>query len=536
MPGGNPSRVARTIVEVDLTDPGEVIRERLAGPHLSCLVRVLDLPVARLELDAPAGNPTLEDLLQAMDRPRIRAATTSALTRRLLELLPGVGGPSLEGLLTAHAAAAPGAEGWPSLSIVVCTRDRPASLERTLAALEGTRAPAVTVTVVDNAPSDDRTERLVHERFAWVRYERQAAPGLSRARNHALASTNGDVVAFVDDDVVVGSSWAAALRRTFHESPEAMVVTGLVEPWSLEGEAERWFEAYGGFGRGYGRRWVVAPGAGTRPIARTHGNVGTLGTGANLAVRREWAVGIGGFDPDLGAGTPTAGGDDLEFLFRTLKAGGLLVYEPAAVVRHVHRPGFDGLLAQIESWGTGMRAYLARTSRAYPEERRAAISLHLWLLAAWTVRRVAWSLVRAGVPTAVHFRELRGSVRGGAIYRASRSGGPLAAPRAPAETPPAPPTDFTVDLGEPLSHLRAATAARVRVRWGGRELGVVTIAAVGGVIGVARLRDAIATRLGPSGAPGGISARALLELVRRGGAATAAPGARSAGRSSETAR
>jgi hypothetical protein len=81
-------------------------------------------------------------------------------------------------------------------------------------------------------------------------------------------------------------------------------VTGRVEALTLETEAQRLFEANGGFGRGLER--VRLPEDARRPL---HGRRAPLiawavsvGSGCSLAVRRELALGLGGFDEALDLG------------------------------------------------------------------------------------------------------------------------------------------------------------------------------------------------------------------------------------------
>jgi hypothetical protein len=122
--------------------------------------------------------------------------------------------------------------------------------------------------------------------------------------------------------VVVDRGWVRALARVFAEEAEVMAVTGLVVPLELEAEAQFLFEQYGGFGRGFERKWY-------RLNCDRHGRevfhlrTGQLGTGANMASRRSLFEfeRIGGFDPALDVGTLTDGGGDLEMFFRVLQEG-----------------------------------------------------------------------------------------------------------------------------------------------------------------------------------------------------------------------
>ena len=80
---------------------------------------------------------------------------------------------------------------WPKdaadLTVVVCTRDRPGRLARTLAALAAQEAPPAEVVVVDNDPRRERRPRPVVGRpVPAVRYVAEPRPGLSVARNTGL--------------------------------------------------------------------------------------------------------------------------------------------------------------------------------------------------------------------------------------------------------------------------------------------------------------------------------------------------------------
>jgi hypothetical protein len=87
---------------------------------------------------------------------------------------------------------------------------------------------------------------------------------------------------------------------------------------------------------------------------------GTFGSGANLAFRTAVLRDLGGFDAALGAGTPARGGEDLAIFFQTLAAGHQLVYEPAAIVHHLHRRDYAGMRRQAYGYGVGFTAYLTK--------------------------------------------------------------------------------------------------------------------------------------------------------------------------------
>ena len=315
----------------------------------------------------------------------------------------------------------------PSLTVAVCSRDRTEDLSRCLEALEHLEPAADELLVVDNAPTSDETERLVRERHPAVRYVREAKPGLDHARNRAVAEVTTEIVAFTDDDVIVDAGWAHALAAAFGADPEAVAVTGLVVPWELETDAQVLFERYRSFARGFApERAQADPAVG--PIGWRYGNTGRLGTGANMAFRRDVFDRVGLFDPALGAGSVARAGDDLEMFFRLLKAGGAIRYQPSAVVRHRHRRTLNDLQAQMADTGMGFSASLVRAARLHPGERGPLLRLWCWWAAKLLYRAIRPSGEPAALLRGLARAELSGAVRGLGRYRQARAAS-LAAPR-----------------------------------------------------------------------------------------------------------
>jgi hypothetical protein len=136
-------------------------------------------------------------------------------------------------------------------------------------------------------------------------------------------------------------------------------VTGLILPIALESDAQVWLEGMWGLGKGFERRvFDRRPPAGQRLYPWT---AGVFGSGANMAFRADVLRDLGGFDPGLGTGSDALGGDDLASFFDVIAAGHELVYEPAAVVHHHHRPDYASLQRMAYCYGAGLTAYIAKT-------------------------------------------------------------------------------------------------------------------------------------------------------------------------------
>jgi GT2 family glycosyltransferase/SAM-dependent methyltransferase len=241
-----------------------------------------------------------------------------------------------------------------SISVIVCTRERPEALARCLAALGALRRPPDELVVVDNAPGSDATRRLVAG-VAGVRYVAEPRPGLSRARNAGLRAARGELIAFTDDDVVVHPEWLGALEQAF-VVPEVMAATGLVLPLALDTEAQVIFEHGLGFGQGYRRLDF------DRAFFETMKPYGVpawrVGAGASMAFRREAFERVGEFHEALGAGAAGCS-EDSELWYRILAAGGTCRYEPTAVVFHEHRRERAELARQVRHYLRGHVAALA---------------------------------------------------------------------------------------------------------------------------------------------------------------------------------
>jgi GT2 family glycosyltransferase len=279
----------------------------------------------------------------------------------------------------------------PTLTVAICSKDRWDWLGRLLDSIEPLRANtnAFEVLVVDNASAEDRLQAVCAAR-EWVRYVREPLVGLNFARNRAIREARGEVVAFLDDDVVVDANWLAALRRAWAENPDAGCVTGLVLPMALDTEAQWLFEMRGGF-----RRDFRPLRFGIERYRERHYpcGAGRFGAGANMSVRRALVTRLGGFDEALDTGRPLPGGGDLDIFYRILRSGAPLVYEPQAAVYHDHRRDMRVLGRQYYTWGLGFMAFVVKAMRTDAPMRPRFRRLIVWWFV-YQIKRLASRLAR----------------------------------------------------------------------------------------------------------------------------------------------
>lgn len=213
-----------------------------------------------------------------------------------------------------------------SVTVCVCTRNRPDLLRRCLVGLARMSPRADEILVVDNTEGDDATEELARQFGA--RYVVEPRIGLSHARNTGMAESRSDVTAFLDDDAVPDEKWLESLLQPFSD-PHVSTVTGrVVTPEStpltsdqmaarrLSNHDPNWFEAacFGG-----------------------------LGLGSNMALRKSSCKGTTIFDVRLGRGAPFQIGEENCAFARLLSLGHIATYVPSAVVYHppFHRASIE---------------------------------------------------------------------------------------------------------------------------------------------------------------------------------------------------
>jgi GT2 family glycosyltransferase len=232
--------------------------------------------------------------------------------------------------------------GAADLTAAVPACERPAALARCLDAILGGALLPAELIVVDQSSGGEVAEVVARYRPEGVSviYLRQPRHGLSASRNAALTRARRPLVAFTDDDCVPAPDWLARAAPLLAANDAVAAVTGRVLPL---GEARLGTH-------------VVSPRVGTEPV-EFRGRVvpWVVGTGGNVVARRAWLERVGGFDERLGAGSPGRAAEDADLLYRLLRAGATIRYEPGAVVYH-ERQTEGQRLASRGSYGFGIGA------------------------------------------------------------------------------------------------------------------------------------------------------------------------------------
>ena len=239
--------------------------------------------------------------------------------------------------------------GLPSFDLVVATVDRVEPLDRLLASLDRQTHRDFRMLVVDQN-RDERLEPVLAAHPALDLVRLRSARGLSRARNVALGHVEADVVAFPDDDCEYPDDLLERVGGRLSARPE------------LGGLSAR---AEGRNGRS-SSSW--APGA----AVLSRDNVWNRGISFGIFLRRPLVERVGRFDEHLGlgAGTPWASGEEIDFLIRSVAAGGHVEYDPELVVFHEEKSPSPAELRALGRRDGGSVGYLLRL-HGYPLRTRA---------------------------------------------------------------------------------------------------------------------------------------------------------------------
>jgi glycosyltransferase involved in cell wall biosynthesis len=272
----------------------------------------------------------------------------------------------------------------PSFDLVVATVGREEEPRRLLASLERQTHADFRVLLVDQN-EDDRVLSLLAETPGLDIVHLRSAPGLSRARNVALAGLEADVVAFPDDDCEYPDDLLERVARRLAADARLDGLTGRATDdkgrsspsWKLD-------------------RSPLAPAdLWNRAISYT------------IFLRRGVMEAIGGFDERLGLGAegPWSSGEEIELLVRAVRSGARVDYDPELVVLHEQRTYSDKELRAI--------GYRDGASVGYILRRHGYGRRTVTRMLARPVAGAGAALARGNLAAArFHVATLRGRVRG----------------------------------------------------------------------------------------------------------------------------
>lgn len=322
----------------------------------------------------------------------------------------------------------------PSVTVAVCTRDRPEQLGAFLSSACSLVIPPELrweLVIVDNG-SDDASAPVVEGFASSLPLRRIKAPvaGVSHARNRAVREARGDYICWADDDTILDRDWLTAYLAAFRRHPEAAMFGGRILA-RLEEPTPRWV-------RRSDQCWQLECLFGLRdfrdagPIAMNRDHAPW---GSNFAVRtleqRQFE-----YDPALGHSPEhNRAGEESDVVYRALAGGVTGWWVPQSVVHHVvppHRQSWSYLYSYFTGAGE-TAAYVHANSADADKDGQSSLPrilsmsrgrLRLHLGCRWALFLAA-SAARLS-PLSVRFLASAGFYRGILNFRTGSARSPIA--------------------------------------------------------------------------------------------------------------
>lgn len=302
------------------------------------------------------------------------------------------------------------------VSVILCTKDRPDDVRLVFQCLGAQTLLPAEVVVVD-ASGDDRTRLVVLEKegASPARYLHVTRPGLTRQRNIGIREATGDLLLFVDDDVVLEPDYVECVAAAFRQDAAGRV-------GAVQGRVTNYLRARTTFGarlRGrvlslllrafllprVGSGWFQASTFPTYPYDQETPRFVECLHGCAMSFRREVFQALS-FDEDL---TGSGCLEDADIAHR-LTARYAIYYEPRAQLRH--------LLSPVARGSAVAQTRQLMLHHAYLLETRWPFTWQRWLAGWWS--RLGLCIVYAA---ALDWASLTGAVAG--IVAVLRRAAPL---------------------------------------------------------------------------------------------------------------
>jgi GT2 family glycosyltransferase len=232
------------------------------------------------------------------------------------------------------------------LSVVIPAKDRARELQACLEALFASRHEGFEVVVVDDG-SRDETAAVAERRGCRV-VRHGACRGAAAARNTGARAARGEILLFLDSDVLVDRGLLAEVDRAF-ESPATQAVVGLLAKDALHPNFASQYDAL----YMHYQYW-------------THAESIAIFYTSCAAIRRALFIEHGGFDENYKG----AGIEDMELGQRLVQRGVSLRLDKRLQVSHAHAFTVIELLAKNRRTASGTLKIMLRNLSAGRRNRR----------------------------------------------------------------------------------------------------------------------------------------------------------------------
>ena len=207
-------------------------------------------------------------------------------------------------------------------SVIIPVHNASRYLPRCLQALLDSSYPNYEIIVVDDASTDNSVDVCTQFGVTVFKLEKQSGP--AQARNHGAHKAKGDILFFVDSDVVVRKNTIKRVMGDFEEKPEIAAVFGSYDTSPAERD---FFSQYKNLYHHFVHQ-------------QSSSEAVTFWAGCG-AIRREIFLSVGEFDGDK---YPNPSIEDIELGYRLTSEGYKIFLDKNLQVTHLKKWDFINLL------------------------------------------------------------------------------------------------------------------------------------------------------------------------------------------------
>jgi glycosyltransferase involved in cell wall biosynthesis len=232
-----------------------------------------------------------------------------------------------------------------SITVGIITYERSEPLSRCLTSLWNQSKKPDEIIVVDSSKSN-KTEETINEKFpdiVYLKTERRRMPQ-PNARNIVLKKASGDIIAFLDDDVVCAKNWCLNILEGYKYGDDVVGTTGpvimcdenlnVLVKINRTAKNQNFFTKTGDIRCG---SWKWIP---PTPVKCQ------IMPGGNMSFKKEKLIELGGFDEFYGK-YPGAYREETDPQIALVKKGFNFMYMPGALVYHIQTR--KGGISEFES-------------------------------------------------------------------------------------------------------------------------------------------------------------------------------------------
>lgn len=248
------------------------------------------------------------------------------------------------------------------------------------------KSDPIELIVVDQSDGPETEQALEPFRSdTRFRYHRSKARGKGAALNEGIHLASGAIIVCTDDDCEAPPGWVVGMARALESQPTAVVAFCSVVPVPYDPTL------------GYVPAYQLKE---NRLLCSVSAICKGLGIGAGMALRRDFAMSVGGFDESFGPGARFPSADEWDIALRALLSG-KHVFETSelSIVHDGFRTFEEGRKHARRDW-IALGAVCAKPLRAGHLE---AAVVPLWLLST----KAIWP----PIADMLHFRKPRGVAR-----------------------------------------------------------------------------------------------------------------------------